>query len=41
MRRYLDSGAAILLVTHSAQQAERLARRRWRMDQGRLEPLWT
>ena len=41
MRRYLDGGTAILMVTHSAQQAERLARRGWRMEQGRLEPLWT
>ncbi|CAB3929253.1 ABC transporter ATP-binding protein [Achromobacter insolitus] len=41
VRRYLDSGAAVLMVTHSPAQAERLARRSWRMEQGRLEPLWT
>ncbi|WLW59064.1 ABC transporter ATP-binding protein [Achromobacter aegrifaciens] len=41
LRRYLDSGAAILMVTHSPAQAERLARRSWRMQEGRLEPLWT
>lgn len=41
LRRYLDGGAAILMVTHSADQAQRMARRSWRMEQGRLEPLWT
>lgn len=41
MQRYLDGGAAILMVTHSPEQAQRLARRRWRMEAGRLEPLWT
>lgn len=41
MQRYLDGGAAILMVTHSPDQAQRLARRRWRMEAGRLEPLWT
>jgi ABC-type sulfate/molybdate transport systems ATPase subunit len=41
LRRYLEGGAAILMVTHSPAQAERLARRSWRMEQGRLEPLWT
>ena len=41
LRRYLASGAAVLMVTHSPAQAERLARRSWRMEQGRLEPLWT
>ncbi|WMD22327.1 ABC transporter ATP-binding protein [Achromobacter seleniivolatilans] len=41
MHRYLDGGAAILMVTHSPEQAQRLARRGWRMEQGRLEPLWT
>ncbi|ASC67873.1 ATP-binding protein [Achromobacter denitrificans] len=41
LRRYLDTGAAILMVTHSEEQARRLARRAWRMEQGRLEPLWT
>ncbi|WP_447919701.1 ABC transporter ATP-binding protein [Achromobacter aegrifaciens] len=41
LRRYLGSGAAVLMVTHSPAQAERLARRSWRMEQGRLEPLWT
>ncbi|WP_454676903.1 ABC transporter ATP-binding protein [Achromobacter marplatensis] len=41
MQRYLDGGSAILMVTHSPEQAQRLARRRWRMEAGRLEPLWT
>ena len=41
LRRYLEGGAGILMVTHSPAQAERLARRSWRMEQGRLEPLWT
>lgn len=41
LRRYLEGGAAILMVTHSAEQAGRMARRSWRMEQGRLEPLWT
>ncbi|EJO32318.1 ABC transporter ATP-binding protein [Achromobacter marplatensis] len=41
MQRHLDGGAAILMVTHSPEQAQRLARRRWRMEAGRLEPLWT
>ncbi|MGE8682442.1 MAG: ABC transporter ATP-binding protein [Achromobacter marplatensis] len=41
MQRYLDGGAAILMVTHSPEQAQRLARRCWRMEAGRLEPLWT
>ncbi|CAB3628959.1 ABC transporter ATP-binding protein [Achromobacter pestifer] len=41
LQRYLDGGAAILMVTHSPEQAQRLARRRWRMEAGRLEPLWT
>lgn len=41
LRRYLDGGATILMVTHSADQARRMARRSWRMEQGRLEPLWT
>ncbi|EHK66780.1 ABC transporter ATP-binding protein [Achromobacter arsenitoxydans] len=39
--RYLAAGAAILLVTHSPEQAARLARRSWRMAQGHMEPLWT
>ncbi|QVQ28388.1 ABC transporter ATP-binding protein [Achromobacter deleyi] len=39
--RVLAGGAAILLVTHSPEQAARLARRSWRMDQGSMEPLWT
>ena len=39
--RYLAAGAAILLVTHSPDQAARLARRSWRMAQGHMEPLWT
>lgn len=41
LSRVLAAGAGILLVTHSAEQAERLARRRWRMAQGQMEPLWT
>ncbi|WP_291381577.1 MULTISPECIES: ATP-binding cassette domain-containing protein [Achromobacter] len=41
LSRVLAAGAGILLVTHSAEQAERLARRRWRMTQGHMEPLWT
>jgi len=41
LRRCLQGGAAILMVTHSADQAQRMARRSWRMEQGRLEPLWT
>ena len=41
LRRYLGSGAAVLMVTHSPAQAERMARRSWRMEQGRMEPLWT
>lgn len=39
--RFLAGGGAILLVTHSAEQAGRLARRTWRMEQGQMEPLWT
>lgn len=39
--RVLAAGNGILLVTHSAEQAARLARRSWRMAQGRMEPLWT
>lgn len=41
LSRVLAAGAAILLVTHSREQAERLARRRWRMAHGHMEPLWT
>ncbi|MNT13546.1 L-cystine import ATP-binding protein TcyN [compost metagenome] len=41
LSRFLAGGAGILLVTHSPEQAARLARRRWRMTQGHLEPLWT
>lgn len=41
LARVLQTGAAVLLVTHSAEQAGRLARRSWRMEQGRMEPLWT
>lgn len=41
LRRYLAAGGAMLLVTHSAEQAARLARRTWRMEQGQMEPLWT
>lgn len=41
LQQFLDSGAAILMVTHNPEQARRLARRTWRMAQGQLEPLWT
>ncbi|MBR8652231.1 ATP-binding cassette domain-containing protein [Achromobacter sp. Marseille-Q0513] len=41
VRRYLDEGGAVLLVTHSEEQARRLCRRAWRMRQGKLETLWT
>ncbi|WP_313620456.1 ATP-binding cassette domain-containing protein [Achromobacter sp.] len=41
LARFLRTGAAVLLVTHSAEQAGRLARRSWRMDHGHMEPLWT
>ncbi|NMU91191.1 ATP-binding cassette domain-containing protein, partial [Achromobacter ruhlandii] len=41
LRRYLDGGAAILMVTHNPDQARRMARRGWRMAQGKLEPQWT
>ena len=41
LMRVLATGAAILLVTHSAEQAARLARRTWRMEHGQMEPLWT
>lgn len=41
LHRFLDSGNVILMVTHNAEQASRLARRTWRMTQGQLEPLWT
>ncbi|ARP82860.1 ATP-binding protein [Bordetella genomosp. 8] len=37
MRRCLQDGRAVLLVTHSAEQAERMATHSWRMEQGRLE----
>lgn len=41
LARFLTRGGGILIVTHSAEQAGRLARRSWRMTQGRMEPLWT
>ncbi len=41
LARFLATGAAALVVTHSAEQAGRLARRSWRMTQGHMEPLWT
>lgn len=41
LHRFLEGGAAILMVTHSPEQAARLARRTWRMERGQLEPLWT
>ncbi len=39
LRRRLEDGAAILLVTHDAAQAGRLAGRRLRMEAGRLTAL--
>lgn len=41
LRRYLEGGAAILMVTHNPEQARRMGRRGWRMEQGKLEPQWT
>ncbi|WP_424915279.1 ABC transporter ATP-binding protein [Achromobacter mucicolens] len=41
LARFLTCGGGILIVTHSAEQAGRLARRSWRMTQGGMEPLWT
>ncbi|MGV2862394.1 ABC transporter ATP-binding protein [Achromobacter sp. AGC39] len=41
LQQFLDNGGAILMVTHNAEQARRLARRTWRMTNGQLEPLWT
>ncbi len=41
LARFLAGGGGILIVTHSAEQAARLARRSWRMTQGSMEPLWT
>ena len=38
LRAEMEQGLAILIVTHSEQQAERLGRRRLRMAHGRLEP---
>jgi putative ABC transport system ATP-binding protein len=37
MRRCMQEGAAVLLVTHSGEQARRLATHSWRMEHGRLE----
>jgi ABC-type iron transport system FetAB ATPase subunit len=37
LRSHLDMGMSIVLVTHSHEQAERLAQRRFRMAHGRLE----
>jgi ABC-type iron transport system FetAB ATPase subunit len=37
LRSHLDAGMSIVLVTHSHEQAERLAQRRFRMAHGRLE----
>lgn len=34
----LRAGAAVLWVTHSAEQARRMATHTWRMQQGQLEP---
>ena len=36
LRRRLGDGAAIVLVTHAADQARRLARRHFRIEAGRL-----
>ncbi|WP_332608287.1 ABC transporter ATP-binding protein [Achromobacter sp. ESBL13] len=41
LQQFLDNGGAILMVTHNAEQARRLARRTWCMTNGQLEPLWT
>lgn len=41
LRRYLEGDTAILMVTHNLEQARRMGRRGWRMEQGRLEPQWT
>jgi ABC-type iron transport system FetAB ATPase subunit len=41
LQHFLNGGAAILMVTHNPEQANRLARRTWRMAHGQLEPLWT
>jgi ABC-2 type transport system ATP-binding protein len=41
LRSYLEGGAAILMVTHNPEQARRMGRRGWRMEQGKLEPQWT
>ncbi|WP_255444580.1 ATP-binding cassette domain-containing protein [Achromobacter sp. LC458] len=41
LQQFLDHGGAMLMVTHNAEQARRLARRTWRMTNGQLEPLWT
>ncbi|CAM3739453.1 ABC transporter domain-containing protein [Bordetella sputigena] len=37
MRRCMQEGSAVLLVTHSAEQARRMATHSWRMDHGHLE----
>lgn len=39
LKTRLTSGMSIILVTHSEQQAERLARRQLRMAHGQLEPI--
>ena len=41
LRSYLEGGAAILMVTHNPEQARRMGRRGWSMEQGKLEPQWT
>ncbi|GAB3630564.1 ATM1-type heavy metal exporter [Pandoraea terrae] len=38
--RLRDAGCVIVLVTHSEIQARRLAHRAWRMQAGKMEPLW-
>ena len=38
LRRAMGQGVSLLLVTHDARQAERLAARRFRMQAGRLAP---
>lgn len=37
MRSCMQAGCAVLLVTHSAEQARRMATHFWRMEHGRLE----
>lgn len=39
LQEQLTTGTGILLVTHDADQADRLATRRYQMEKGRLQPL--